>query len=58
MNKGLEIKLMRIKANIKAINLAKKLNMSPSKLSLIENGHIKCSEEEYKKAVVILEAEF
>lgn len=37
---GNSIKVERIKKQIKAIEFSKRLGISPSKLSLIENGHI------------------
>jgi len=54
---GLELKIMRIKTGIKAIDVAISLGWSPSKLSLIENGRIKASEEtimQIKEAIIQL----
>ncbi|MDR3597690.1 helix-turn-helix transcriptional regulator [Clostridium sp.] len=49
MNIGYEIKIKRIKNKVKAIDLALKLGISPSKLSLIENERVKCPEDLYQK---------
>ncbi len=37
---GIDLKLMRIQAGLKAIDVAIALRWSPSKLSLVENGRI------------------
>jgi transcriptional regulator with XRE-family HTH domain len=54
MHSGKEIKIARISADIKAIELSKKLGISNSKLSLIEKGHIECPEDIYEKIISIL----
>lgn len=57
MINGTEIKIMRIKKGIKAIELAKILEISTTKLSLIENGHIQCTDKLYKLIIQILNHE-
>jgi hypothetical protein len=42
---GIEMKLMRISAGLKAIDVAIALGWYPSKLSLVENGRVKVSPE-------------
>jgi transcriptional regulator with XRE-family HTH domain len=42
---SLDLKLMRVKAGVKAIDVAISLGWSPSKLSLIENGRTRVSPE-------------
>jgi hypothetical protein len=42
---GLELKVMRIKAGVKAIDVAISLGWSPAKLSLIENGRTRVNPE-------------
>lgn len=51
---GKDFKMARVRFDIKAINLAKVLKISTSKLSLIENNHIKCPTDIYEKLVKIL----
>ena len=50
----MQIKIARVKANIKALELAKQLNISPTLLSLIENEHKECPEHIYKRLTEIL----
>jgi transcriptional regulator with XRE-family HTH domain len=54
MKSGKEIKIARIKEDIKAIDLARQINISPSKLSLIERGYSLCTKEIEEKLVGIL----
>lgn len=42
---GTDIKIMRIRLGIKAIDLAKQIGISNVKLSLIENNRIEASRE-------------
>jgi ribosome-binding protein aMBF1 (putative translation factor) len=53
---GKDIKIARVYAGKKAIDLAKELKITPSKLSLIENGYINCdfeTEEKVRNALKI-----
>jgi hypothetical protein len=46
---GIDLKVMRVKASVKAIDVAIYLKWSPSKLSLIENGRILVSQDSMMK---------
>jgi transcriptional regulator with XRE-family HTH domain len=54
MKSGKEIKIARIKEDMKAIDLARQINISPSKLSLIERGYSLCTKEIEDKLVLVL----
>ncbi|EEG78370.1 helix-turn-helix domain-containing protein [Dethiobacter alkaliphilus] len=45
MSDMFELKIERIRAGIKAIDMAKKLGISSGQLSKIENGYASCSPE-------------
>ncbi len=45
MRSMMDIKLDRIRAGIKAIDMAKKIGISCGQLSKIEHGHIPCPPE-------------
>jgi hypothetical protein len=49
LSDGLNIKLERIKAGIKAYDLAHQLKWHPSKLSLVENNRIKLKLDQVAK---------
>lgn len=54
MKNGKKIKLLRIQNEMKAINLCKLADLTPTKLSLIENCHIECSEDLYMKLIDLI----
>ncbi|MDD4834018.1 MAG: helix-turn-helix domain-containing protein [Lutispora sp.] len=54
MERGLEIKIRRTKSKMTALELSRKLEISPTKLSLIENGHKTCPDHLYTKIRNIL----
>jgi transcriptional regulator with XRE-family HTH domain len=45
----MELKIERIRAGIKAIDMAKKIGISSGQLSKIEHGHIPCPAELMEK---------
>lgn len=51
---GKEMQILRIRKNKKALEVSKIANISPSKLSLIENGHINLPEDLEKKLIQII----
>ena len=46
---GSDLRVMRTKANVKALDVALRLGWSPSKLSLIERGYREIDEETSKR---------
>ena len=49
LRNGSDLRMMRTKANVKALDVALRLGWSPSKLSLIERGYRKIDEETSKR---------
>lgn len=49
MYSGFDFKIARIKSKTKSLDLAQQLGISPSKLSLIENGYQKMPKSIYKR---------
>ena len=45
----IDMKIARIRAGVKAIDLAKEFRISPGQFSKIENGYIDCPKEIYEK---------
>lgn len=48
-NSGFDLKIARINRKLKQLDVARVINISNSKLSLIENGYLECSPEINKK---------
>jgi len=53
--KGLDIKIMRIKAGLRQYDLAARLGMPPSRLSEIESGRRKPAPETIRQILKILD---
>ena len=51
MYTGMDFKIARIRSGVKAIDFARSIGISTSRLSLVENGHIECTEDLYLKIV-------
>lgn len=49
-----DLKIARIKAKIKAIDMAHQLKISPGTLSLMENGYKKIPDKFYRELVEVL----
>lgn len=46
---GLRLKVLRVEAGVKAVDVAAVLRWNPSKLSLIENGRVKADRKEVER---------
>jgi transcriptional regulator with XRE-family HTH domain len=51
---GLDLKVLRIRSGLRQYELAARLGMNPSRLSLVENGRLPLRAELARRAVTVL----
>jgi transcriptional regulator with XRE-family HTH domain len=52
--KGIDLKVLRIRAGVRQYELAAQLGMNPSRLSLVESGRVPLAPDVASRAAIIL----